>query len=1191
MWVALLPVASANAGPDTTVCYGMPYYLIAASAMAQQSVFWSTSGTGTFNNPTLINPIYTASAGDYASGSVTLTMSATGYCGNDVDAMVLNFQPNATVYAGKDTAICETSAYQITDATATNYSGLIWSTTGDGSFSNTFVLNPIYFPGPGDTLTGYTRLILQANGLTWCPSVKDTMLLILNPSPIITNSPLQKSICSGQSTNIVLTSSQPGTIFTWTASLILGSLTGFGPGNGVLIADTLINNDTVEGKVQYLITPDNTGCIGQSKTYEVTVKPVPVLTTTPLTQEICSGDTLQVTLSSNISGTTFSWTAMCLSGMISGYSGGNGNLISQPLYHSGFVTDSVTYSIIPSLNGCQDTATDYQAMVKPLPDLSNNPPQKEICTGSSTNIILQSHVTGTLFTWTATSSSPNVSGYFDNLTTPDTLIDQTLTTTGTNPDTVKYHVVPHAGGCNGIVWDFTVIVHPEPALSNPILFQAQCDNLNTGISLQSPVAGTTFTWRAFTPSANLTGFSSNPGPGSAMIDQNLNNTGFTIDTVIYRILPEAAGCPGDSTDYRVAVYPVPDLSNNPVSTTICNGASTNVSLTSNVPGTLFTWTCSQPSGNITGWMNSSVPEDSIIQQLVNISLVTDSVVYHLMPHANGCDGVNTDFTVYVYPLPDVYFDPPAQTICHGSQIGIQILSHVPGATFSWTSSASSPLVSGYASGSGAVIQDTIYNPGLTIETVTYTVIPEAFGCPPGIPQNVVITVNPKPSVVNTVRTFSQCNQQTTNIQLQSSLSYPTVFSWTAAGSSPLVTGFANGTGSLIAQLLVNTGFENEWVIYQVVPESNGCVGDTAIFTVTVFPVPDIWFVPAADTICSGQSTGFVLQSHVNGAVFSWTATGGSPLISGFFPGSGDTIQQTLQTTAFVPGWVSYEVTPAANGCIGIPSTTEVIVKPSPFVIFPVCFDTVTTTDAQPIRLKGGIPPGGIYSGPGVSNGYFYPNLAGTGTKTITYSYTNYALCSASAQSLIHSFTHSLIPCGQPFTDIRDGKTYQTVQIGSQCWFAENLDYGTEIPENIHQRDNCLPEKYVRSAFSVQGSAFYQWDEIMQYDDTPGLQGLCPPGWHVPIEADWNILFSNWTNNAFAGAPLKYTGYSGFNAFLNGTAFFNNGWYFNDFATFFWSSTPYGSYKAWSHGMNEYNYSVSFYPSFRSNAFSVRCLRD
>ncbi|MFH1296691.1 MAG: FISUMP domain-containing protein, partial [Bacteroidota bacterium] len=104
-------------------------------------------------------------------------------------------------------------------------------------------------------------------------------------------------------------------------------------------------------------------------------------------------------------------------------------------------------------------------------------------------------------------------------------------------------------------------------------------------------------------------------------------------------------------------------------------------------------------------------------------------------------------------------------------------------------------------------------------------------------------------------------------------------------------------------------------------------------------------------------------------------------------------------------------------------------------------------------------------------------------------------------------------------------------------------------------------------------------------------GLCPPGWHVPSEADWNTLFANWTNNAFAGAPLKYSGYSGFNALLTGASFFNKVWEYDAFATFFWSSTSHGPFKAWAHGINEYNYSVSYYPSYRANAFAVRCIRD
>jgi uncharacterized protein (TIGR02145 family) len=261
------------------------------------------------------------------------------------------------------------------------------------------------------------------------------------------------------------------------------------------------------------------------------------------------------------------------------------------------------------------------------------------------------------------------------------------------------------------------------------------------------------------------------------------------------------------------------------------------------------------------------------------------------------------------------------------------------------------------------------------------------------------------------------------------------------------------------------------------------------------------------------------------------------------------------------------------------------------VTFTRCFDSITTTNAQPFNLKGGIPLGGMYSGAGVAGGNFHPAIAGVGTHQITYTYTNAALCSASAFVTIVTVVTVVTNCGQPLTDVRDGKIYQTVKIGNQCWMAEDLNYGTEISSNMVQRDNCVPEKYTvhSSLFTVH--SFYQWDEIMNYGISLADQGLCPPGWHVPSEADWNTLFAEYTNNGFAGSPLKYSGFSGFNALLNGALYLNEKWDYSGFATFFWSSTAHSSLKAWSHGMNDPDPSVSAYPAFRTNAFSVRCLKD
>jgi len=185
-------------------------------------------------------------------------------------------------------------------------------------------------------------------------------------------------------------------------------------------------------------------------------------------------------------------------------------------------------------------------------------------------------------------------------------------------------------------------------------------------------------------------------------------------------------------------------------------------------------------------------------------------------------------------------------------------------------------------------------------------------------------------------------------------------------------------------------------------------------------------------------------------------------------------------------------------------------------------------------------------------------------------------------------------CDNQIIDVRDNQSYSTVSLGTQCWMAANLNFGTQILSTSMQRDNCIVEKYClndNNANCLSSGGLYQWDEMMQFEPVESSQGLCPPAWHVPSEAEWNILFSRYISNGFAGSPLKYTGYSGFNALLSGIRFDDSNWNFDAFATFIWSSTTQGPYKAWAHSMNSFNPSVSYHPSNRSNAFYIRCIKN
>jgi uncharacterized protein (TIGR02145 family) len=636
------------------------------------------------------------------------------------------------------------------------------------------------------------------------------------------------------------------------------------------------------------------------------------------------------------------------------------------------------------------------------------------------------------------------------------------------------------------------------------------------------------------------------------------------------------GDPGDSSFLYVTAHvpPVP----------VINGNDTVCRLTSSVYKTQsgksnYLWAVS-PGGTITSGGTPGCDSVTILWNSTGNQWLTVSYT-----DTNGCAALNpSQKDIWVNQEgPTITTSPLSKTICSGDSTRIILTSAPPATTFIWAAAGSGPLITGYFSGSGNTINQQLFNTDTIPGTVTYTITPLGEECP-GMPEDYVVTVNPNLLIIITI---SASDNPTCEGTSDTFTAAPT-----NGGTSPIYQWKVNG---------INAGINN--AIFTYIPAqgdtvtctlassepctSNNPASSNPIIMIVIPALPvSVSIIASENPFCLGNPVTFTAIS-INGGTnpdYQWKVNGinagTNNAVFTFNPADGDSVFCIMTSNLT---------------CVsGNPATSNVIVLDgslAPLVSFTPCFDTITTTNAKPIRLKGGIPFGGTYSGAGVSNGYFYPNLAGTGATTITYTYTNFALCSASAQSLIHSFTQSLIPCGQPITDIRDGKTYQTVQIGSQCWFAENLDYGTLVPSAQYQRDNCIPEKYVRSAFSVQGSALYQWDELMQYTDIPGEKGLCPPGWHVPTEAEWITLFANWTNNAFAGAPLKYSGYSGFNAFLIGTAFFNKGWYFEDFATFFWSSTSHGPDKAWSHAMNDYNYSVSSYPSYRSNAFSVRCLRD
>ncbi|MCX6272815.1 MAG: hypothetical protein NTU44_16680, partial [Bacteroidetes bacterium] len=199
-----------------------------------------------------------------------------------------------------------------------------------------------------------------------------------------------------------------------------------------------------------------------------------------------------------------------------------------------------------------------------------------------------------------------------------------------------------------------------------------------------------------------------------------------------------------------------------------------------------------------------------------------------------------------------------------------------------------------------------------------------------------------------------------------------------------------------------------------------------------------------------------------------------------------------------------------------------------------------------------------------------------------------------------------VTCGNDFIDFRDNQVYATVQIGTQCWMKKNLNVGTMIPGANSQANNSIIEKYCYYSepdnCTVYGG-LYQWDEMMQYATTEGVQGICPSGWHIPTDAEWNILTQYLGGMEGAGGKMKETGTthwllpntwatneSGFTALGAGYRNYYSIFGRLKFDAFFWSSSEgSASFRITRYVGTDYG-SISS-PSYdKTLGFSVRCVK-
>jgi uncharacterized protein (TIGR02145 family) len=147
-------------------------------------------------------------------------------------------------------------------------------------------------------------------------------------------------------------------------------------------------------------------------------------------------------------------------------------------------------------------------------------------------------------------------------------------------------------------------------------------------------------------------------------------------------------------------------------------------------------------------------------------------------------------------------------------------------------------------------------------------------------------------------------------------------------------------------------------------------------------------------------------------------------------------------------------------------------------------------------------------------------------------------------------------------------------------------------------------------YYAEYGVFYNWAAAMNGSDSShavpsGVRGVCPDGWHLPSDGEWDILVNYLGGEYMAGKRLKsvrgwndYEGEpgrgdnsSGFNALPAGSRHSDDGFNNLGFSALYWSSTSFSEHSSWYRYLAYFHNGVFRYYSNTRYGFSVRCIKD
>ncbi len=937
--INVLPLPQVDPTPDVTFCH-----------LSQATVnFSSASNPVTFNWTGLPNAIglnnlgqgninfigqntSANSLGATVLVNATYTLNGTS-CSGPNDTLLITILPQVITSGSPDQLLCngDSSAAVIWNSSLPN-STFSWLSLGAniGFAASGFGNTPPTFVSNTSNVQQQTSLVglatLQLNGVS-CPGIPDTVLVQVNPTPILSFGQANQVLCSGSTSQVVnLNSSVAGANLSWVVSNVSAGLTGWNQmsGSGSLPATLLANSSNGTASVQFSAYASTSGllsCPGPSVSYSIQVLAVPFVNSVPDTV-VCSQSSFS---GINFSGSanTFSWTNNNPS--IGLAASGAGNIGSfNTLNSSNQLLNAAQVIVESSYNvnnlSCVGNIDTFNISVAPLPVVQAVANQVW-CNGATTTAINLTG-TGTSYNWNNNNPSIGLAANGQD-SIPSFIAANPSITNNTAIVSISPIYTLNGLSCSGNTSNININIVPGPSMN------AQQDLFYCA---NSPISALPFTGTAsnysWTNTNTTIGLPAN-GTGtslSAFISSNLDSIYAVASISVIPIIDTGLlTCVGLPAIFEIHILPVPTV-DSITNQELCSGIANNqVVFNGTVANSQFLW---QHNG-------SSLPLPSNgtgnigAYTLTNTTATPLQVAFQVTPVVNAgalaCPGTPLNFNWTILPQPNILNFGPL-VYCTGTSVAAQGFSGTAN-TYTWVNANTSTglLASGQDSLPAFIATNTGGTPNEALLTIT-PLYQTALQTCIGSALDVDLVINPV-AVANPIPDQSYCHNELSNTTLMSGNA--TSYLWSNDNQTIGLT--ANGSGQVPSFLSQNLGNQDTIAQISIQPFYTNlglsCPGDTSSYSITIHPQPLVLALNDT-TICNGGSVLYDLASTVAGA-YSWSASN-NPVVSGAATSAQTSavIAQNLVNSSSTPQSITYTISPTSSfGCVGPDSSVVVTIQP------------------------------------------------------------------------------------------------------------------------------------------------------------------------------------------------------------------------------------------------------------------------